>query len=190
MPNKQSPQWRTWIRGWVCLFSLLLGSAPALLPAQEDALALINPGFEAGIEGWTVSGTSSPENVQVTEEAAMAGSKGLKLQDTDGDHAYRVSSSPVAIEPGGDYQVNFQGNSEQNGGGIGVAMVFYDAANSELNPITVPKVWPACLVKDKSYFSIRAIAPEGAKSLRIVITSFSAPGGEAIVDDFVLIRHH
>lgn len=169
---------------------LLAATATAYLQAQEEDLVIPNAGFEEGIEGWTISGTTNDENVQVNEEAAIAGTKGLKLLDTDSDHAYRVVSSPVTIEAGGDYQVTFQGNSDGNGGGIGVAMAFYDASNAELSPINVPKIWPACLVKDKSNFSIRAIAPEGATTLRIVITSFSAPGGEAILDDFALTRRN
>lgn len=169
--------------------ALLLGAVPALY-SQEGELVIPNAGFEEEIDGWTVSGTTNPENVQVSEDAAIAGSKGLRLRDTEACRAYRVTSSPVAIEPGGDYQVSFQGSSEGGGDGIGVAMVFRDAGHTELNPINVPKVWPACLVKDKSRFSIRAIAPEGAETLSIVITSFSAPGGEAIVDDFVLERRN
>ena len=158
----------------------------AWLRGEEGDLPLTNPGFEEELEGWTVTGAKDPENVRVTAEAALGGSKGLQVKDTDACSSYRITSSPVAVVADAVYQITFQGTSNGGGEGIGVSMSFRDANNVEIPPVNVPKAWPACQIKDKDRFSIRAKAPPGATSLRIVITSFSTPGGEAILDDFAV----
>lgn len=153
---------------------------------EDGDLPLANPGFEEELEGWTVTGAKDPENVRVTAEASRGGTKGLQVKDTDASSSYRITSSPVAVVAGAIYQVTFVADSNGGGTGIGVSMSFRDANNVEIPPVKVPKAWPTCLIKDTDRFTIRAQAPPGASSLRVVITSYSSPGGEAILDDFAI----
>jgi hypothetical protein len=168
-----------------------IASASPVAAEDSEPLPLVNPGFEQDLEGWSLE-RANEENVQVTAEAAASGEKGLHLKDTDSNRGYRVVSSPLEVQPGMAYSVTFQGLSTGAAGGIGVEMIFRGYGGETLQPVNIPRFWPAVTINPMSAFTghrIKAIAPEGASSMVVVIRSFSGPGAEVMLDDFAVTPH-
>lgn len=160
----------------------------AATPVQahdEDvhAVPLVNPGFEDGMEGWTVE-TASPE-ASVVEDAARQGGGGLQMEDTSKTSPTAVVSTRFPVEPGRAYRMTFYGR-RLSGNGISVYLRFLDTKGMYLNP------WPDSTDQigvdspDWKSYSVTAIPPVGATTVDIKVGSYNWSTAFAQFDDFTL----
>ncbi len=75
-------------------------AAPAAPPV---ALPLANPGFEAGLDGWTAAGGAT---VTATARAPLAGARSLEVAAPAGGAQATVLSAPLALEVGRLYRLS------------------------------------------------------------------------------------
>lgn len=107
---------------------ILLGSVfPVLAVRADSPLELTNPGFESGLEGWTLSKEDTGAGLsQIATEAAHSGSNGLRVkQDADGPGSW-AQSTRVPVAAGKSYRLNFWSRCVEESG-IGVWVQFFDA---------------------------------------------------------------
>jgi len=158
--------------------------------AAAATLPLPNPGFENGLEGWTLSADAG-EAVRVLPEAASLGKKGLRVQMAATLARFTVTSGKLAVTPGRSYQVDFWAGGGGQGAAPGQALVetvFTDAKGTELKPdLPTIRIWPAKNVAGERYFgkaTIGGAAPANATAL-VVRIKHSGPGVGAVdLDDF------
>ena len=153
-------------------------------------LPLQNPGFENGLEGWTLSADAG-DAVRVLPEAASLGKKGLRVQVLASAPRFTVTSGKLAVTPGRSYTVDFWGGGGGAAAGQGrvlVELVFEDAKGSALKPdMAQIRVWPAKDVAGGRYFgkvTIGAAAPAGAVTLAVRIKPYGSVAGAVDLDDF------
>lgn len=155
--------------------------------AASIPVPLLNPGFEEGLTGWSVT-SKDPALAESGAGAASIGSKGLIVRSGD----LQVFSSPVAVTPGESYAVEFwAGGPEAASCKIQAEMIFKDAAGVALKPETAKiRKWPMLERGGGKFFSksvLAAKAPGGAATLAIGIRpAKNSPAGEMWIDDFLI----
>lgn len=149
-----------------------------------DPLALPNPGFEEGTEGWTISKEDAAASLsQISPEAAHAGSNGLRVKQGEEGVGSWMQSSKVPIEQGQNYRLSFFARCVENSG-IGVWVQYF---NSERKPI---KQNPDVAIqipqsaKDWTEYHLDLAPPEGAVSVSFAVHSYSKRPCLADFDDF------
>jgi len=139
--------------------------------------ALGNPGFENGTNSWNFTGDGSMS--VVTNVAAYAGTKGLRVKDTSTNAGSSVASVNFAAEAGKNYQVRFQAKNV-SGSGIGVYIQFYNSGGTNIGQqiagISTSTSWTP--------YTLNAAAPAGTVSTRVWIHSYSANIVTADFDEF------
>jgi hypothetical protein len=86
--------------------ALLLAAPPAAalpLPPAPVPVAVANPGFEDGLDGWTASGAAT---VGVTRATPLAGVRSLSIASSPGGAQTTVLSAPVTLEVGKLYRLS------------------------------------------------------------------------------------
>lgn len=160
--------------------------------AQAAPLPLQNPGFESGLAGWTFSTTAAVATV--AEAHASLGAKGLRLKDVGPAPAYTVSSVPLPAVAGRVYRLDFWSRSlTQFTSGIKVELRFLDASGNTLTPGAISGFRSNQEIAHLVWFgktSLKATAPAGTATLRVVIESLAAYGGGAELDDFLLVEEN
>jgi hypothetical protein len=145
-----------------------LAPAAPLKPGEERALALVNPGFESGLEGWSNSGDNGMSSV--VPDAARGTGKGLKIDDLDKEKGSSLHSGYLAASAGRTYRASFWARlvagEEQ---GAAVYLRFYDAdfkllTSQELGNENLFRI-PAAPERFKA-FAHEAVAPAGTASVR------------------------
>lgn len=171
---------------FVVLSSLsLLFITPATVRAEENPV-LENPGFEAGLEGWTLSKEDTGAGLsQISAEAARSGVNGLRVtQDAEGPGSW-AQSTKVSINGGKSYRLGFWVRCVEESG-IGVWVQFF---NADRKPIP-QKPDVAFQVPQKkgdwAEYHFDVTAPAEAAYLSFAVHCYSKRVCLADFDDFAL----
>lgn len=158
--------------------------------APAATLPLENPGFENGLEHWSVAGDTGGA-VRALPEAASIGAKGLRVQTGSAAARFVMRSDKIPVVPGRSYTVDFWaggGGVAAERGRVLVEVVFEDAAGGVLKPdMAKIRVWPAREVAGGRYFgktTLGAAAPAGAVTLAVRIKPAGTAAGAVDLDDF------
>jgi len=164
--------------------------AGSSLCAADVPRPLANGSFESGLAGWTA--TAPDKAIQVLPEAALLGSKGLRIEAPE---ATRLSldSEALEVQPGKTYTATFWAATASGAkaapGAVDVKMIFKGSDGKEL-PAAMASIrkWPAVSVKGGLFPSnplLAAAAPEGAATLTLRLSaSGKQPVGPLNFDDF------
>lgn len=171
-------------RWFVCCLMTSLLLSGGVVSAQD--LAVANPGFEAGEEGWTFRDNVS----HVVPEAAHQGKQGLKITlDPDASGGSSVMSGAYAVSPGDAITLRFYGKATKKC--LGVYVIFKNAKGKWLNDAVFKqgKAKAAVVVKATDHWTEHEIigtAPDEAAWVSVWIHAFSGMEGEVMVDDIQL----
>ncbi len=157
--------------------------------AADSVSAVVNPGFEKGLEGWKVR-TDDPAKASatVTREAAKSGSAGLQVQDDSDTLDVTVShNARFPVSAGKTYAVTFQGRSWQVKRSICVYIRFFDAKGVHLPPPTGLRHLAEidAEIPEWKEYAVSATAPEGATEMDLYVRTNKRGVGKAHLDDFV-----
>jgi peptidoglycan/xylan/chitin deacetylase (PgdA/CDA1 family) len=184
----------------LALVGLLL-AAPVLtradnMPASDapppNLLEANNPGFENGLDGWTMNPPNSTMFV-VNEQAASLGQKGLQAGtpgDTPNDKA-DLFSAHVPVQAGQLCRLNFWASFDGRSLMCDAKLEFYGADGQPIAPNRTPGFWWADSVKqqDGCYpYYLRAIVPQGAVTAGVHLTVRPGTKGVAYLDDFSITQ--
>lgn len=152
--------------------------------AAGDALPLTNPGFEEELTGWTVLDVSGAAST-VSAEAAHQGKAGLRVVDESDSLSAKVLGTPIPVEPGTTYRVNFWARTSTPGR-MGVFLRFETARHQIIDPENLAYSTVNGAADEWVQYSVEAKAPEEAASLTIWVHSYSRMTGSVDFDDFSL----
>jgi len=137
---------------------------------QKDpwiSFGLVNPGFESGTNSWNF--TNDNGMGVVTNVAAYAGSRGLRITDTSTITGSSVATVNYPATAGKNYQVRFRAKNV-SGSGIGVYIQFYNSGGTNIGQqiagISTATSWSA--------YTLNAVAPAGTVSTRVWVHSYNA----------------
>lgn len=174
-------------------FSALLGLlalGTATLHAGDTELPLVNPGFEKGLEGWTLTGNGADNIFKASPEAAMLGKGGLRVAGEPAGKVF-LSSTPLPVTPGKSYTVSIWGGNggtvEKRGAAIDAKMIFKGSGGEELKPAMAKiRKWPGANINggdQAGNIILAAAAPTGATTLSLVFSTLGSPVGPVDIDD-------
>lgn len=151
-------------------------------------MALENPGFESGGQGWDIPQGDGGMST-VTPQAAYSGAAGLRVTDGSQKQGSSARASQVRVKPGMVYRLSFFARTLQ-GQGVGVYLLFYDAKGKRVkNPDGTDTTCEVRKTRGENGwqgFCVEAKAPEAAAQLGFWIHSFSHSVVTADFDDFKL----
>jgi hypothetical protein len=158
---------------------LLFVSAPVF---AAEIIAIKNPGFEDGLNAWTLD-KGQESDVGPTKEAAKTGETGLRVSDQSETEYIRLIAQNVRVEAGKTYKLRFFVN-QRTGSGANVHFWFLDSYEEPIEPRTVLGPPAETVPGWKEYESVIK-APENASYAEIHIQSNRAAVGVTDFDDFV-----
>ena len=161
-------------------FAAALAAAAVL--AHKDALP--NPGFESGMEGWTLS-KGSPEQAVIVPEAAREGKAGLRVSDPSETEYVRVEGPRLPAQPGKTYRLEFWTN-QLSGHGANVHFWFLDSAGEKIEPRMIAGSKEGATGWER--FEIVAKAPANAAEVAADIQTNRVGVGVFYFDAFSLNR--
>lgn len=166
--------------------SLAISLLSIALPVAAKPLALPNPGFEAGLEGWNVGGGDNGMSVASTQ-AARSGQGGLRVSDFDASAGSSLYSRRLPCHPAEGYHLRFSARLVE-GSGVGVYLHFFDNSGKLIRP---SDRFVASLRQRKGAaawhaISLYAVAPEGAAQMAVWVHSYASARVVADFDDFTL----
>ncbi|MFA6961600.1 MAG: hypothetical protein WC205_12670 [Opitutaceae bacterium] len=165
-----------------------LAPAAPLKPGEERVLALANPGFEAGLDGWTTGGDNGMSSA--SSAAARGTGKGLRIDDIDTGKGSSLHGNYLPAAAGRTYRLRFWARSvEGDAEGAAVYLRFYDAdfkllTSQELGSENLFSI-PASPGRFRQ-FTHEAVAPAGTAAVRVWIHSFTTSVITIDLDDLVL----
>ena len=169
--------------------SILLLLLAGCIVHADTVLPLKNGNFEEGLDGW-IPDAAAKEAVQVLPEAALLGSKGLRVE-SKAPTQFSLVGAPLSVTPGKTYTVSFWsgGKAGKTAGGVDVKLIFKGADGKELAPAMAKiRKWPGANVQASTFASnslLAAAAPENAATLALRISSTGkTPVGPVDLDDF------
>jgi len=149
-----------------------------------------NPGFEDGINGWSVQ-SKDKSIIQTLSESAHSGSSGLRLADKDDKKSGKVMCEKFSVSPSQPTSLNFWAKIVESKGAE-VFLVFYDAEGKELGgegsgkgtPKFPDNVKVNSRKSDWQMYSIKGKSPEKAISAAIILYTWSPAMVTIDFDDF------
>ncbi len=157
-----------------------------VLAAGPPANPLPNPGFEDGLQHWTIRDAMS----RVVPEAAHSGEMGLRVEDGDAAGGSSATSARFAVAPGQELTLTFWARARADF--LGVYLWLY-GSEGRLVQDPAQRVGgglPICGVKDTAgewrRHSLRARVPPGVAAVAVWVHSYSGSTGAADLDDFAL----
>ncbi len=162
------------------LFSTLLLSS-SLLFASEN-IAIKNPGFEDGLNAWTLN-KGLESDVSVTKEAANTGEGGVRISDQSATEYIRLIAQNVRVEAGKTYKLRFFVN-QRSGNSANVHFWFLDSYEEQIEPRSIMGP-PEETAPGWKEYEIVVKAPENASYAEIHIQSNRTAIGVTDFDDFV-----
>jgi len=165
---------------------LLCSVLPVLAVRAEPPLELTNPGFESGLEGWTLSKEDSGAGLsQTSAEAARTGTNGLRVkQDADGPGSW-AQNARVPVTAGKSYRVSFWSRCIEESG-IGVWVQFFDADRKPIPQKPDVALQVPQKAREWTEYHLDVTAPENAAFITLAIHSYSHRACLADFDDFSL----
>ncbi len=162
------------------IFPILVLTGTSLLSAAEQ-ISIKNPGFEQGLDGWTLDkGTES--EATVIKEAAHTGEAGFRHADQSPTEYVRLISQNVRVKAGKTYKLKFFSN-QQSGHSANVHFWFLDGYEEAIEPRFI-KGPPEEQTPGWFAYEIVAKAPDNAEFAEIHIQSNRAGVGVVDFDDF------
>lgn len=147
---------------------------------------LSNPGFEGGLDRWTVDSTDNGMSA-VVAAAARTGTSGLRVTDGSVSGGSSVYSKKFPVTPATAYELTCWARLVQ-GNGIGVYLIFYDASQQPILPSDAFAQTIPSYQTDWKRVVVKAVAPANAASVAIWVHSYYATLVTADFDDFTLIQ--
>lgn len=136
-----------------------------------------NPGFESGTNSWDFTADNGMS--VVTNVAAHAGSKGLRVTDASGSSGSSVGTVKYAAQAGKNYQLRFYSKGV-SGSGLGVYIQFYNSGGSNIGQTNVT----ISSSTSWNHYTLNGQAPTGTATTRAWIHSYNANSVTADLDDF------
>ncbi len=164
------------------LLCLLLFTGASFSSAAEQ-IPLKNPGFEQGLDGWTLDKGAASE-ATVIKEAAHTGEAGFRHADQSTTEYVRLIAQNVRVKPGKTYKLRFFSN-QQSGHSANVHFWFLDSFEEPIEPRMI-KGPPEKQAPGWSAYEIVAKAPDNAEYAEIHIQSNRIGVGIVDFDDFEL----
>lgn len=168
--------------------SLLTGAffTAGLLSAAEP-LAFPNPGFESGLDGWTLDKNDQALGLSLAKsESAHTGAAGLRVTQKDGDPGSWIQSSRIPVVAGQAYRLEFWSRVVATSG-VGVWVQFFD---SERHPVKPPGGDPTVQLppapSEWTRQQLTVTAPAGAEFFSLAVHGYSKRPVLADFDDFSL----
>lgn len=155
----------------VIVFSMFGYTSPVRVSAAP--LSLTNPGFEDGMEGWTLV-VGSQDQVTIDSTIVSEGLKSLKIADTSKSASYMVESNKIAVNEG--YKYTAAAKFYQKGrtaGYANISLVFYNADHALIPISPVAEATATYLNNAWTDLSVSRNAPDGAAyvSIRLATTT-------------------
>lgn len=155
----------------VIVFSMFGYTSPVRVSAAP--LSLTNPGFEDGMEGWTLV-VGSQDQVTIDSTIVSEGLKSLKIADTSKSASYMVESNKIAVNEG--YKYTAAAKLYQKGrtaGYANISLVFYNADHALIPISPVAEATATYLNNAWTDLSVSRNAPDGAAyvSIRLATTT-------------------
>jgi hypothetical protein len=153
--------------------------------AEETVLPLANPGFEDGLEGWTI--TEFKGVTCTLDERAASGEHSLHIVDAHEKNGSAVVSTPVEIEGAGIFEL--RGNHfPVSGSGLGMYVRAFDVEGEWINGEESHIVGLGGSARKWRWFARRFYTSDAARSLQIWIHSYSHAHVDAYLDDLQLVQ--
>lgn len=155
-----------------------------MMMERAQALALENPGFEDGLEGWTIPAPDHGMS-RLSSAAAHSGSQGLEVEDDNPSSGSSVRSRLIPVTPG--MHLRLAGFSKVvEGSGLGVYLIFSDATGK-----TLERKEPfVCQILNAdgewAKFTYYVPAPDQAANVAVWIHSYGKAEVRAYFDDLEL----
>lgn len=162
-------------------------SCPAESSAANDTPRLVelpNAGFESEALAWDLSAAQG--TARVIPEAAVAGSKGLRIEAQKNDNGAIISSARLPVDLTLTYQLSWQARV-LSGGGTNIYLRFFDANEKEIwreeGRVNADKgdIWRR--------YQLKAIPPAGATMMDVVVQrpGWRSPSYVVDLDAFELV---
>lgn len=161
-------------------------SAPVRVSGKP--VALQNPGFEDGFNGWLAQ--RDPHMCTVVAEAAHTGTRGLRVADNSTTAGSNLPSRRFEAHAEKTYELRFWARIVSPGT-IGVYLRFFDKKNKTLNSqILNNEIIKGIPPEARQWteYTLRGVAPRGAVAGEIWIHSYNAGTVVANLDDFSLVE--
>jgi hypothetical protein len=159
---------------------LILISLPVL---AAEVIAIKNPGFEDGLNAWTLN-KGQESNVSLTKEGSNTGEAGLRISDQSETDYIRLVAQNVRVEAGKTYKLRFFVN-QRTGSSANVHFWFLDSYEEPIEPRTIAGP-PFETAPGWKEYEIVMKAPADASYAEIHIQSNRLGVGVTDFDDFVL----
>ena len=145
---------------------------------QSDAL--FSSGFENGLDDWLLGATDGGMS-QALAVAARSGDLGLRITDSSAGGGSDLYSPKIPVRQGQAHELDFWARVI-TGGGVGVYLRYYDAANLLLSGSGAHLTVPADQVT-WGRFTLAHVAPAGATHVSIWLHSYAANSVTVDFDD-------
>lgn len=166
-PLPPASSWKLSVLAQTAAFLLLSNATIHATP-----LALPNPGFEAGLDGWTLQ--DSPDAVRTVPQAASMGARGLLVEGSAGTRV-RLVSGGVPFEAGRAYSLTFWSRkNDAEKPAVSVRLEFSSNDGKLVAATPAGKLWPGADVRYEGGFDVATIgatAPADATRMNVVIES-------------------
>jgi hypothetical protein len=174
------------------LAPLVFGALFVTAHADNAPVSILttNPGFEAGLDGWSLKDTDAAAKLsQALPEAAHTGKMGLRVQQKAGQPGSWIASAPMPAVPQQKYRVSFWVRTLADSHAI-VSMKFVGADGSYSIDTAKPPSNGLQItggIYDWTEVQFEAQAPTGAVGAVIAIHAYNNAECEADFDDFSVV---
>jgi hypothetical protein len=174
---------------------ILLIAIASTLCAEEVKIELKNPGFDDGLEGWSLLKGTPKVSVKTSKEAAKTGEAGLHLEDDSEEIGLDVVSDMHPAKEGFTYRLQFNGKNFE-GPSTFVGLRFLNAARKKLEgeKESDEKIADAAILakgaagKNWKEYTVKAVAPEGTAFVQVFIHTGIKVRNVSDIDDVVLFE--
>jgi hypothetical protein len=174
------------------LVPLVFGALFAIAHADNAPVSILstNPGFEDGIEGWSLKDTDAVAKLsQVLPEAAHTGKMGLRVNQAAGQSGQWIASSQMLVVPQQKYRITFWVRTlADSHAAVSMRFIGADGSNSidtAKPPLNMLQIQGG--IYDWTECQFDAQAPTGAVGAVIAVHAYNKAACEADFDDFSVV---
>ncbi|HCE43029.1 MAG TPA: hypothetical protein DET40_05740 [Lentisphaeria bacterium] len=171
----------------ICLMIIASTSCSTLMsqdPIKGKVFELQNPGFEDGLEGWTLGREDAGISV-ANPEAARTGKVGLRITDKSSKEGSSLYSKAFPAVPDKEYRAQCYARCVKGTGGSGMYLQFLDENGKEINSGN-SEVTSLAGVRDWTKSEVSAYAPDKTVSVRIWFHSYGSAVVTEDIDDVII----
>ena len=174
------------------LAPLVFGALFVTAHADNAPVSILttNPGFEAGLDGWSLKDTDAAAKLsQALPEAAHTGAMGLRVQQKAGQSGQWIASAPMVVVPQQKYRISFWVRTLADSHAA-VSIKFRGADGSSFIDTAKP---PANMLQitggiyDWTEVQFDVQAPTGAVGAILAVHAYNSAECDADFDDFSVV---